>query len=255
MRALSRIDKYRGGGRLILRPETRLLLTVAASVSSLALGDPQALSLLLAFSLLYAAAETKFKTLLLAYAFMGLMCALSLACVWLLGFIFPPMREAPLAGAISPFIRLGVSLNVILPLALNSKLTELAMALGRLHLPGFLRLPLMVTIRFIPVILNDLVQLREAVGIRFRGRRGFLFWLRHPLTWWRVFFQPLIVRLIRSADELAMASELKGLEVNTDFGSSAEPFSPDDRLVGLTAALAIILSALAEFFLSGSGHA
>ncbi|MDR1309156.1 MAG: energy-coupling factor transporter transmembrane protein EcfT [Deltaproteobacteria bacterium] len=255
MRALSRIDRHRGAGRLHLRPETRLLLMMAASVSSLALGAPRALALLLAFSMLYAAAETRPRTLLMAYAFMGLMCAMSLACVWLLGSIFPPMRDAPLSMAISPFLRLGVSLNALLPLALNSRLTDLAMALGRLRLPGIVRLPLMVTIRFIPTILNDLVQLREVVGIRFRGRRGLLFWLRHPLTWWRVFFQPLIVRLIRSADELAMASELKGLEPDTDFGGHPGPFSADDRLTMLMAALAVGLSAAAEMALRGLGHA
>jgi energy-coupling factor transport system permease protein len=255
MRALSRIDQYRGGGRLRLRPETRLLFMAAASISSLALSDPKALALLLGFSMLYAAAETKPKTLMAAYAFMGLMCAMSLACVWLLGFIFPLMRGAPLSMAISPFFRLGTSLNAILPLALNSRLTDLAMALGRMRLPGLVRLPLLVTIRFIPTILNDLVQLREAVGIRFRGQRGVLFWLRRPLTWWRVFFQPLIVRLIRSADELAMASELKGLEPDTDFGGSPEPFSADDRLAMIMAALAITLSAAAEISLKGPWHA
>jgi energy-coupling factor transport system permease protein len=125
------------------------------------------------------------------------------------------------------------------------------MALARLRLPGLLRLPLIVTIRFIPTILNDLVQLREAVGIRFRGRKGFLFWLRRPVTWWRVFFQPLIVRLIRSADELAMAAELKGLEPDTDFGGIPVPFSAYDRLVALIAAMALALSALAQFAVRG----
>ncbi|MDR0355314.1 MAG: energy-coupling factor transporter transmembrane protein EcfT [Deltaproteobacteria bacterium] len=251
MPALSRIDRFRGGGRLKLRPETRLLLTVVASVSSLALSDVKALGLLLCFSLLYAALECRPKTVLIAYLFMGAMCGLALFFVWVLGFVFSAMREAPLSLAIAPFQRLGVSLNVILPLALNARLTDLAMALGRLRLPGVLRLPLMVTIRFIPTILNDLTQLREAVAIRFRGRRGLLFWLGRPLTWWRTFFQPLVVRLIRSADELAMAAELKGLEPSTEFSDRPPPFSRDDRKVFLTAAGAVLLAAAAQLLNRG----
>jgi energy-coupling factor transport system permease protein len=222
------------------------MMTAVASISSLVLSDPQALALLLSFSALYAVAETKPKTLLIAYLFMAVMCSVALFCVWLLGFVFPIIRESSLSMAISPFLRLAVTMNAILPLALNSRLTDLAMALGRLHLPGLVRLPLMVTIRFIPTILNDMIQLREAVGIRFRGRKGFLFWLSHPFTWWRVFFQPLIVRLIRSADELAMAAELKGLEPNTEFGGSPLPFSTHDRATMLLAALAMVLSGLAQ---------
>jgi energy-coupling factor transporter transmembrane protein EcfT len=56
----------------------------------------------------------------------------------------------------------------------------------------------------------------------------------------------MIVRLIRSADELAMAAELKGLEPDTDFGGQPMPFSAHDRLTMLTAALAILLSGLVQ---------
>ncbi|MDR1297262.1 MAG: energy-coupling factor transporter transmembrane protein EcfT [Deltaproteobacteria bacterium] len=246
MRVSSRIDKYRKAARLALRPESRLLLTVLASVSSLALSDTLALSLLLAFSLLYLVEECGARLIFLAYAFLAVMMAVCLGFVWVLGFVFEPMRDAPMTMATSPFLRLGVSLNVILPLAMNVKLTNLAAALGGLRLPGIIRLPLMVTIRFIPTILNDLRQLNEAVGIRFRGKKGFFFWLARPLTWWRVFFYPLVVRLIRSADELAMAAELKGLDPGTKFGDQKEPFSADDRLLVMLAVLAVALAAAAQ---------
>jgi energy-coupling factor transport system permease protein len=228
---------------------------VVASISSLVLSEPQALAVLVSFSALYAVAETKPKTLLIAYLFMAVMCSIALFFVWVLGFVFPLMRSSALSMAISPFMRLAVTMNAMLPLALNSRLTDLAMALGRLRLPGLIRLPLMVTIRFIPTILNDMIQLREAVGIRFRGRKGFLFWLRHPITWWRVFFQPLIVRLIRSADELAMAAELKGLEPNTDFGGQPQTFSGYDRLTMLLSALAMVLAGLVQIAIGSHWHA
>jgi energy-coupling factor transport system permease protein len=249
MRALFRTDGLRGGGRLSLRPESRLLLTLAASISSLALDETPPLGLLLSFSLLYAVMECRLRLIAMAYAFLSLLCGICLLFVYLLGFFFEPLRSVPLSMATNPFLRLAISVNVILPLALNVRLTDLAAALGRARLPGIIRLPLIVTIRFIPTILNDLMRLNEAVGIRFRGRRGILFWLAHPLTWWRVFFQPLVVGLIRSADDLAMAAELKGLEPGTRFGDGAAGFSADDRRLLALASFALAAACAAEMAL------
>jgi energy-coupling factor transporter transmembrane protein EcfT len=69
------------------------------------------------------------------------------------------------------------------------------------------------------------------------------------LIFWRVFFQPLVVRLIRSADELAMAAELKGLEPNSPFDEKPASFSADDGLVFFISLMAIVLAMAAEFLL------
>jgi energy-coupling factor transport system permease protein len=139
-----------------------------------------------------------------------------------------------------------VSINTIIPLAINARLSGMVHSLNRLKVPGILKLPLLITIRFIPTFINDLKQLRVATRVRFRGRGGFFFWLTRPLLWWRVFFMPLVVRLIRSADELALAAELKGLSVKTDFGREALSLSRADRLVMLLALYAILAAFLAR---------
>lgn len=41
-------------------------------------------------------------------------------------------------------------------------------------------------------------------------------------------FMPLVVRLIRSGDELAVASELKGLSTKTRFGETGFAFTKND---------------------------
>ncbi|UQZ88039.1 hypothetical protein C4J81_01925 [Deltaproteobacteria bacterium Smac51] len=226
---------------LTLAPETRLGLTVIASVAALAMSNLISVGLILAASALYLLAQVKLKAAAMVYLFFSLMMATALACLWGLAFVFPTLRDAPIESVIVPFFRLAISINMIAPLALYAELSGLITTMNRLRLPGLIKLPLLVTIRFIPTFINDLKQLREAVRIRFRGRSGPLFWGRRPFLWWRVFFLPLVVRLIRSADELAVAAELKGLSAETDFGSAPLTFSRTDRIIiGLGCAIIIL---------------
>jgi energy-coupling factor transport system permease protein len=228
----SNISSGRGGrGILNLAPESRLFVTLCASVFSLIFGDIYSLGVLVLASALYLSLEARFRTILIVYLFFALMCSIALICVYLLGFVFQGMRTQSLLLAVTPFMRLLISVNAIIPLALNAKLSDMTRTLNRLRLPGLLKLPMLITIRFIPTFINDLFQLATAIRIRFRGKGGFFFWLRRPLLWWRVFFMPLVVRLIRSADELALAAELKGLSADTDLGSEKLILGRADRLV------------------------
>jgi energy-coupling factor transport system permease protein len=122
----------------------------------------------------------------------------------------------------------------------------MAATLGRLKFPGLIKLPLIITIRFIPTFINDLLELRQAVSIRFRGRGGLKFWLLRPRLWWRVFFMPLVIRLIRSADELALATELKGLTASTDFGGGKLAWGSGDKIILSLGALSISAAWLAR---------
>ncbi|MDR1044350.1 MAG: energy-coupling factor transporter transmembrane protein EcfT [Candidatus Adiutrix sp.] len=243
---LGLLDGRRAGDRLGLAPELRLGLAVTASLAALIAGDPLALGLMLAASLLYLAAQVRPRVILAAYLALAVLAGLAAGCLWLMGFVFQALRNISLDAAVNPFLRLGLSVNLLLPLALHSRLTDLSGILNRLRLPGLIKLPLLVTIRFIPTFLNDLNQIREAVGLRFRGRGGLLFWARRPLLGWRVCFTPLVVRLIRSADELAVAAELKGLSAESDFGHRPPRLRPVDQAVAVLAALTLAGAALLE---------
>jgi energy-coupling factor transport system permease protein len=238
------------GSGLGLAPETRLLLTLSGSVLSLVFGSLFPLCILFIASGLYLLAEVRLKAVVSVYLIAAVMAGVALLCVWIIIQLVPPMRaQSPVTAAL-PFLRLGISLNTILPLALRSRLSDMVSTLNRLKMPGLLKLPLLITVRFIPTFVNDIVQIREAERLRFRGRGGLLFWIRRPLLWWRVFFMPLVVRLIRSADELALAAELKGLSASTDFGSAPLVWSRADGL-----ALALALYFFSQALLSWSLYA
>ncbi|MDR1921572.1 MAG: energy-coupling factor transporter transmembrane protein EcfT [Candidatus Adiutrix sp.] len=244
---LSRI-RPAGADRLGLAPEVRLGLTLLASLAALAADDLWAAATLLAASGLYLILQARLRTIALAYLFFGAMAMTALGCLWLLSFVFPALKEASPAAVIVPFSRLGVSVNMVLPLALHASLSGLVGTMNRLPIPGLVKLPMLVTIRFIPTFINDFSQLRQAVRLRFRGRAGLLFWCRRPFLWWRIFFMPLVVRLIRSADELAVAAELKGLSAETDFGRAPIILKKADRATLALGAAAVTAASILQVF-------
>jgi energy-coupling factor transport system permease protein len=203
------------------------------------------LAVLVFASAIYLCLEAKLKTIVIVYIIFAIMCAIALLFVHLLGFVFQGMRTQSSFMAVTPFMRLMISINTIIPIAINARLSDMVHSLNRLKLPGLIKLPLLITIRFIPTFIHDLMQLSVAIRIRFRGKGGFFFWIIRPLLWWRVFFMPLVVRLIRSADELALASELKGLSAETDFGSEKLKITYTDRLVILLSLFSIMSATLA----------
>lgn len=199
----------------------RLILTVVTSLSCIILSNFWALMFLFAASVLYVFIEARLTTIIKAYIVFALMAAFATACLMLLFYIVPVMSNTTTRiSVIIPFVRLAVMMNMLLATSAKASFTGLANTLNAGFIPGSIRIPMIVMIRFIPVFLGDLQQLREAVKIRFAGKAGFFYWLRHPSLWMRIFFVPLVVRLIRSGDELAVSAELKGLNVNTSLGKA-----------------------------------
>jgi energy-coupling factor transport system permease protein len=195
-------------------------MTAVTSVVSLYLSDPWALGFLFAVSAGYLLLEVKTGFIIKIYLLLALMTCLAALSVFVLYKLMPAMASSSRSiNVLVPFERMAVMVNMVLAMAMKTGLAGLAKTLGSVYVPGVIRLPLIVMIRFIPTFFNDIKQLREAIRMRFRGRGGLLFWLRRPLLWCRIFFMPLIVRLIRSGDELAVASELKGLSADTKLGS------------------------------------
>ena len=232
--------------RLRLAPETRLGLTLTTSVAALIVNAHGAVICLLTASLIYLLLQVRLKVILQVYFGLSLMAGIAVGCACLMGFVFPAMRTVSLDAALIPFARLGIAVNMVLPLSLHTRLSDLVNTLNRLRMPGVLKLPLLVIVRFIPTFLNDLSQLRQVVRLRFRGRGGLRFWGVHPLLWWRGFFMPLVVRLIRSADELAVAAELKGLSAETDFGRPPLSFRFADRAAMVIGVLTLLGTAFLQ---------
>ncbi|MDY0362618.1 MAG: energy-coupling factor transporter transmembrane component T [Desulforegulaceae bacterium] len=109
-----------------------------------------------------------------------------------------------------PFLRTLVMVNVILALALSSRVQTLLTALKSFRLPVWLYLPSAVMIRFIPSFIKDVRQIHDTMLIRGYSLNP-VFILRHPLIGVRLMAAPLIFRALRSSDELGIAAELKGV--------------------------------------------
>lgn len=206
---------------LPLSSGARIIMTAAASIICLYLSNTWALGFLFIVSAVYLALEVKIGFIIKAYLLLALMCCLAALSVFALYKLIPEMAASSRnINVLAPFERMGIMVNMVLAMAMNTSLSGLTKTLSAAYVPGVIRIPLIVMIRFVPTFFNDIQQLREAVRLRFRGRGGLLFWLARPLLWCRIFFMPLVVRLIRSGDELAVASELKGLSPKTKLGGA-----------------------------------
>lgn len=209
MRAL--YGNSRGGGfpaRLDTR--TKMLLCLAASLSSIVLTDMVALGVLLAASVAYALSARDVKGLLISYAAVALMLGTSALCVVGMGLLWPAMASLEVQRFVVPFMRIVVSINVVLGLALTSRVQSILTALKSLRLPALVFIPASVMVRFIPTFINDIRQIWQTLRIRGYVRSPLGLAARLGLAV-RVLFMPLVFRALRSADDLAMAAELKGV--------------------------------------------
>jgi len=189
---------------------TKLSLCILASLSAIILRSPLALAPLLVTSTVYALSARNFKRVLATYAAVVLMLGISAIFIALLDMVWPTLAEMELHYLLAPFLRIIIMINVVLGLALTSRIQSLLTALKSLHLPALIYIPASVMIRFIPTFLNDAKQVLQALKIR-----GYPLTPRalclHPLRSLRVLFVPLVFRALRSSDDLAMAAELKGV--------------------------------------------
>ncbi|MGE4506280.1 MAG: energy-coupling factor transporter transmembrane component T, partial [Desulfovibrionaceae bacterium] len=151
-----------------------------------------------------------------------------------------------------PFLRIVLMINVVLGLALTSRIQSVLTALKSLRLPAVLYIPASVMIRFIPTFIGDARQIHQTLRIRgYPVTPGAL--LRHPLRSVRVLFVPLVFRALRSADDLAMAAELKGVGARGGITPHrTDPFGPLDA-AALLVALGCIAAAFLQQFRAGFG--
>ncbi|MGE4292634.1 MAG: energy-coupling factor transporter transmembrane protein EcfT [Desulfovibrio sp.] len=227
-----------------LNVRTKLGLCVLCSLSAIVLSSPVALIPLLAASVVYALSTRNFKGMLMAYLGVSLMLGTSAVFVVLLSLIWPEIANMELRYFLVPFLRIVLMLNVVLGLALTSRIQPILTALKSLKLPGLLYIPASVMIRFIPTFLSDARQVLQALKIRGYPLNPVSL-ARHPLRGTRVLFVPLVFRALRSADDLAMAAELKGVgRSRTIVPHRAESFTGRDGLV-LVLALALTATAFA----------
>lgn len=203
-------NKQGGGFPARLDTRTKMLLCLVASLASIGLTDMAALGVLLAASAVYALSARDVKGLLVSYAAVALMLGTSALCVIGMGLIWPSIATLEARRFVVPFMRILLSINVILGLALTSRVQSILTSLKDLRLPALVFIPASVMIRFIPTFIGDIRQIWQTLRIRGYARSPLSLAAR-PGQALRVLFMPLVFRALRSADDLAMAAELKGV--------------------------------------------
>jgi energy-coupling factor transport system permease protein len=187
-----------------------MLICLVASAAVIFIKDWYPLAMLGAASFVYAAAHNRFRVLLVAYAAVSFMMLTALGCVYVILIFMPEMGAMGLGPFLNPFLRVVILIHVVLALALSSRVKELLSTLKALRLPLFIYLPATVMIRFIPSFINDVRLIRESLKIKGYAVNPLTLTLRPALTL-RLLFAPIVVRALRSSDELAVAAEIKGI--------------------------------------------
>jgi len=181
---------------------TKLLLCIAGSVAAIILSSPLSLGLLVALSTALALGAARPATIFKVYLLSTIMMLFSIACSALIGLAVPNLMRWDVFSLSVPFLRMLISINLLLMLSLSTPVQELFTRLQASRLPGWLQIPLSVAIRFIPSFLVDCAQIRDAARLRPS---------KSLIGMWRGIAVPLIFRTLHSADDLAIAAELKGI--------------------------------------------
>jgi len=188
MQELSGNNKTAYPDNPIQRLDARIKMTICllSSVVVIVLKGVIPLSFLLAASLVYVLFQKRFGVLLICYGAVTLMGLMALFCIKIMAVFMPEMGQFDLSMFFVPFLRVVILLNVVLALALSSKIQDILTSLRSLHLPLFIYLPAAVMIRFIPI---------NPFTLTFR-----------PFLTTRLLFMPTVVRALRASDELAVAA-------------------------------------------------
>ncbi|MGL4721691.1 MAG: energy-coupling factor transporter transmembrane component T family protein [Desulfovibrionaceae bacterium] len=236
-----------------LDTRTKVIISIITSIATLILASSVALSFLFFVSLSYAMLIHKKRLLFFAYIFFIIVACVATVFSLFLQFIFPAMPESSFVDLGIPFLRIAIMLNVVLPLALYTNIHSLLHTLKNLKLPLYIYLPTSVMIRFIPTFISDVKQITEALKIR-----GYIFSVRaccsKPIFYLRIILVPILFRSLKTADNLSIAAELKGIGYNKKTSIyKVEKWSHKDTMTILLFLITILISfILAHFFVSPS---
>jgi len=217
---------------------TKMALCVALSVATLLINNTQALGILLVGSFVFALTQMRLKILFIVYLVVLLMTGISMGSALVISKTIG-MGDYNLLTMVNPFMRMLVVLQVVLVVALSTSPQEILINLKSIKLPRMLYLPVLVMLRFIPSFINDLKQINESLKIRGLQITPASI-IIHPILTMRCSVLPLIFRAFRSSDELAIASELKGVGYYRQTSSfKRHSFKKEDAILIVLASLFI----------------
>lgn len=149
-----------------LDAKTKLSVMLGTAVLVVACSGVISQMVLFLFTLVYVLMLKRPKLVTLLYILMAVMMAVSAGFGWLISLWAPKLGGLSAQALFVPFLR-GVSMmNVVMVLALTTRVEDLLGTLERLHLPFVVFLPAVVMLRFIPTFTNDIRQVWETLRIR-----------------------------------------------------------------------------------------
>lgn len=190
----------------------KLLVTAVVAVTALVVSGPVGQGVLFVLTTAYALLIKRPKLMLALYLLMVLMMGLAALMAQGVQWVMPGMGSNTLSGLIIPFLRGLSMMNVVLVLALTTRVEELLSTLEGWHLPFWLFFPVSVMLRFIPTFFRDMQQVWEALRIR-GWPVGVKMMFFHPLWSVRLVMIPVLFRALKTSETLGVSAELKGIGV------------------------------------------
>lgn len=218
----------------------KLFLCVSGSITTIILSSPLSLGFLAVVSTCLALCAARPSTIAKVYLFAFLMLSFALGFSALISLAVPGLMRWNAFSLSVPFLRILISVNLLLVLALSTPVQDLFNRLQSWKLPTWVHVPLSVAIRFVPSFISDCAQIRDAA--RLRPGRGFRRFFRGLAV-------PLIFRMLYSADDLAMAAELKGIgQARRTAFSSGQGMGRRDAAVVALAVMVLCAAAAAQYY-------
>ena len=193
-----------------LDARTKLIVTAAAAILTVASSGMVAQLVIFAVTLMYALLLKRPGLVAVLYGLMAVMMAIAALCA--LGFQvwFPGLGGLSAKSLFIPFLRGLSMMNVVMALALTTRVEDLLLTLERMRLPFCIFLPTAVMLRFIPTFANDIKQVWETLRIKGWPLGPAMITL-HPILSARLILAPILFRALKSSETLGVAAELKGM--------------------------------------------
>ncbi|MEL6133155.1 MAG: energy-coupling factor transporter transmembrane component T [Bacteroidota bacterium] len=195
----------RAGVGLILDPRTKLLLLILVNVLLYSFGPS-----------VYLYAATGFAALLIVLAGVYRPLLYMIGMYAVLFFVNRLMGFAP-EGILQTWSALSLPLFLFLPLFMyailfftTTTIGDAAAAFHKMRLPNVLLIPLLVMFRFFPTIGQEFRAITNAMKLRSAIGRG------NPLRTVEYVYVPLLFSLVKTGEELTLASLTRGLGLHKD---------------------------------------
>ncbi|MCK5132588.1 MAG: energy-coupling factor transporter transmembrane protein EcfT [Candidatus Sabulitectum sp.] len=224
---------------------TKLTITLFFSVLIVFVKNETALFILFGASVFYVAPLKRWKAMVIGYGIILFMYLSSILFSALLGLIADRFGAKENFQMLVPFLRVSFMINLSLALTLSSGVRRLTNVLKTLKLPRFIFLPTIVVFRFVPSFMNDIKQIHQNIKLRM-GNPNLGMMITRPRLFIRLMIVPAVVRALRSAEELSVAAELKGIDgVDNMINSTPELWSWRDTVAF---SLSLVLAATVLYF-------